>query len=107
MSEDDKWKDIIPRQNPRPWLPTMRKRPSPTDDLSDILKEMKKECTGCWALIRVLDNYKFCPYCGCLLRDTIDLEQIKELLVIINAKIGRYLDQKRKEDERARDKDKV
>lgn len=103
MSEDDKWKDIFPTRNPKPRFPGYpypRKKPDP---LSDILKEMKKECTGCGALIRVLDNYKFCPYCGCLLRDTVDLEQIKELLVLINAKIGRYL-AKRADDERNRNK---
>lgn len=91
MKEDARIFDPFKRR-PRPqWEPV---RPKP-DPLSEVLKEMRHECTGCGALLRIFDNYKFCPHCGCLLKEEVDLEHIKDLLVLINAKIGRYLQQKR------------
>lgn len=91
-----------PNRKRKPWQPSgwgEWKDPFGTNSLPDIkeyLKHLTETCPSCGKRIRIQDYFRFCPYCGSLLRSGKDeLEEIKSLMVIINAKLGAYLAEKR------------
>lgn len=77
------WKDPFGDVNPLP-------------NLKEYLRNITEACPSCGRRIGLQDYFKFCPYCGSLLRSgKNELEEIKSLMVIINAKLGAYLAEKR------------
>ena len=79
----------------------------PWDDPLDIDPSRFKRsyiCPSCKkVLFDIKDVYKFCPFCGSLLNETVTLEEIRTLLHEINAKVGIYLENKRRADEKHRE----
>jgi hypothetical protein len=108
-SEDgDAWKDIYPRGGIKPEdIFKPRRTPNPWDEtIRKLMERLRFRCKNCDFFIDVSRKemkpeqamFRFCPVCGsqAITMDIPTESELRDLLVLLNAKLALYLDKKLK-----------